>query len=108
MDQGAAMNLQSGFKLLLASAAAACFVLPAHASNGQSSHGGWVSEASEHAPGRLDRDDSGKLDRDDSVKVVSSVKAPEMDPTSAISALTLLVGGLAVIRGRKSVELRSA
>jgi len=26
--------------------------------------------------------------------------APEIDPTSAITALTLLVGGLAVIRGR--------
>jgi len=27
--------------------------------------------------------------------------APEIDPASAISALTLLAGGLAVIRGRR-------
>jgi hypothetical protein len=29
------------------------------------------------------------------------VAAPEIDPASAVSALTLLVGGLAVVRGRK-------
>ena len=28
------------------------------------------------------------------------VKAPEIDPASAIAALTLLAGGLAVLRGR--------
>jgi hypothetical protein len=28
------------------------------------------------------------------------VKAPEVDPASAMGALTLLVGGLAVLRGR--------
>jgi hypothetical protein len=28
--------------------------------------------------------------------------APEIDPASAMSALTLLAGGLAVLRGRKS------
>jgi hypothetical protein len=85
------MKLQSGFKLVLASAVAVCFVLPAYAGN---SHG------------RSDRDDSDKRDRDDSVKVVSSVKAPEIDPTSAISALTLLMGGLAVIHARKPVKLQ--
>ena len=30
------------------------------------------------------------------------VAAPEIDPASAMSALTLLVGGLAVIRGRRT------
>jgi hypothetical protein len=30
------------------------------------------------------------------------VAAPEIDPASAFSALTLLAGGLAAIRGRKS------
>jgi hypothetical protein len=30
------------------------------------------------------------------------VKAPEIDPSSAITAITLLLGGLTVIRGRKS------
>ena len=30
------------------------------------------------------------------------VPAPEIDPASAFSALTLLAGGLAAIRGRKS------
>jgi hypothetical protein len=28
--------------------------------------------------------------------------APEIDPASTVSALTLLLGGLAVLRGRKS------
>jgi hypothetical protein len=31
-----------------------------------------------------------------------SVRAPEIDPASAMSALTLLAGGLVVLRGRKS------
>jgi hypothetical protein len=30
------------------------------------------------------------------------VRAPEIDPASAMSALTLLAGGLVVLRGRKS------
>jgi hypothetical protein len=30
------------------------------------------------------------------------VAAPEIDPASAVSALTLLMGGLAVVRGRKT------
>lgn len=29
------------------------------------------------------------------------VSAPEIDPASALSGLTLLVGGLAVVRGRR-------
>jgi hypothetical protein len=32
---------------------------------------------------------------------VGAVAAPEIDPASALSGLTLLVGGIAVIRGRK-------
>ena len=31
-----------------------------------------------------------------------SVAAPEIDPAGAMSALTLLAGGLAVLRGRRS------
>lgn len=34
-------------------------------------------------------------------QVSGTVSAPEIDPTSAISALTLLLGSLAVLRGRK-------
>jgi hypothetical protein len=30
-----------------------------------------------------------------------AVSAPEIDPASALSGLTLLVGGLAVVRGRR-------
>jgi hypothetical protein len=30
------------------------------------------------------------------------VKAPELDPSSAIAGLTLMMGGLAVLRGRRS------
>jgi hypothetical protein len=33
--------------------------------------------------------------------VVGVASAPEMDPASALSALTLLVGGVAVMRGRR-------
>ena len=32
----------------------------------------------------------------------SAIAAPEIDPTSAISGLTLLLGGIAVLRGRKA------
>jgi hypothetical protein len=30
-----------------------------------------------------------------------TVSAPEIDPASALSGLTMLVGGLAVVRGRR-------
>jgi hypothetical protein len=33
---------------------------------------------------------------------VIAVQAPEIDPVSAISAITLLLGGLVVLRARKS------
>jgi hypothetical protein len=33
--------------------------------------------------------------------VAGVAAAPEMDPASALSALTLLVGGVAVMRGRR-------
>jgi hypothetical protein len=32
----------------------------------------------------------------------SPLTAPEIDPSSAIAAMSLLVGGLAVLRGRRS------
>lgn len=32
---------------------------------------------------------------------VGTVSAPEIDPASALSGLTLLVGGIAVMRGRR-------
>lgn len=32
----------------------------------------------------------------------SSMSAPEIDPAGALSGLTLLAGGLAVVRGRRS------
>ena len=34
-------------------------------------------------------------------KTPSVIAAPEMDPTSAIAALTLMLGSLAVLRGRR-------
>jgi hypothetical protein len=34
------------------------------------------------------------------------VKAPEIDPASAMSALSLLAGGLVVLRGRKAKKTR--
>lgn len=39
------------------------------------------------------------------VMITSAIKAPEIDPTSAASGLTLLVGGLAVLRGRKQQRI---
>jgi hypothetical protein len=30
-----------------------------------------------------------------------SLRAPEIDPASAVAAMTLLLGGIAVMRGRK-------
>lgn len=32
------------------------------------------------------------------------VRAPEIDPSSAMAGLTLLAGGLAVLRGRRSIK----
>jgi len=34
----------------------------------------------------------------------SSVKAPEIDPASAMAGLTMLAGGLAVLRGRRRIK----
>jgi hypothetical protein len=34
----------------------------------------------------------------------SPVKAPEIDPASAMAGLTILAGGLAVLRGRRRVN----
>jgi hypothetical protein len=56
----------------------------------------------------------GSLDRQDSGTValtnlsVGQVQAPEIDPASALSGLTLLIGSLAVVRGRKSALLQPA
>ncbi|MGC2030013.1 MAG: hypothetical protein WA642_08340 [Steroidobacteraceae bacterium] len=42
------------------------------------------------------------------VNLGSAAQAPEIDPSSAFSALTLLLGGLAVIRGRKFAKAPAA
>jgi hypothetical protein len=57
--------------------------------------------------GRFDRGDSGSL-RLSNVSFGVAAQAPEIDPASALSALTLLAGGLAVIRGRKAGKVQSA
>jgi hypothetical protein len=59
-----------------------------------------------YSHGQLDRDESGTVDLGN--VSVAEVQAPEIDPTSAFSAMTLLIGGLAVIRGRQTVKLQSA
>jgi hypothetical protein len=56
--------------------------------------------------GRFDRGDSGSV-RLSNVSF-GTVQAPEIDPASALSALTLLAGGLAVIRGRKLGKAQTA
>jgi hypothetical protein len=35
------------------------------------------------------------------------VKAPEIDPASAMAGLTLMAGGLAVLRGRRRIKLKA-
>lgn len=53
--------------------------------------------------------DSGKCYNLSFITVCSSsnpspVKAPEIDPASALAGLTMLAGGLAVLRGRRRVN----
>jgi hypothetical protein len=52
------------------------------------------------ANGNLDSQSSGAANLSN-VSVTQVAQAPEIDPASAVSALTLLMGGIAVIRGRK-------
>jgi hypothetical protein len=47
----------------------------------------------------------GEVDVINSYATASAVKAPEIDPASATSAMTLLFGGLAVLRGRGKQSL---
>ena len=44
--------------------------------------------------------------RKDATDPTTPAAAPEIDPASAISAFTLLAGGLAVIRGRRAAPKR--
>ena len=57
--------------------------------------------------GKLDTRDSGSWSLSN-IGIGQAVAAPEIDPTSALSALTLLAGGLAVVRGRKFAKIQSA
>jgi hypothetical protein len=44
----------------------------------------------------------------DQIGAIEVVRAPEIDPTSAASGLTLLMGGLVVLRGRKKLDSAAA
>ena len=55
--------------------------------------------------GRFDAQDSGSV-RLENVSAGQGIQAPEIDPTSALSALTLLAGSLAIIRGRKFAKIQ--
>jgi hypothetical protein len=57
--------------------------------------------------GRLDSGASGQAFMSD-VNLGTVAQAPEMNPASALSALTLLLGGLAVIRGKKFAKAPAA
>jgi len=57
--------------------------------------------------GRLDRKDSGQ-EFLSNVSLGTPTQAPEMDLASGLSALTLLVGGLAVMRGKKFAKATAA
>lgn len=54
------------------------------------------------ANGNLDLQSSGVANLSNAG--ITQVQAPEMDPASALGALTLLVGGIAVIRAKKSLQ----
>jgi hypothetical protein len=58
--------------------------------------------------GKPDRRDSGEVILSNVSLVQGGVQAPEIDPASTLSALTLLIGGLAVIRGKKFVKAPAA
>jgi hypothetical protein len=55
--------------------------------------------------GRFDAQDSGSV-RLENVSAGQGIQAPEIDPTSALSALTLLAGSLVIIRGRKFAKIQ--
>ena len=42
--------------------------------------------------------------KDATLSATSSVVAPEIDPASAMAGLTMLAGGLAVLRGRRRMK----
>ena len=58
--------------------------------------------------GKPDRRDSGEVILSNVSPVQGGVQAPEIDPASTLSALTLLIGGLAVIRGKKFAKAPAA
>jgi hypothetical protein len=60
--------------------------------------------------GNLNLQDSGSvsLSNISLVRDVQRFQAPEIDPSSAASALTLLLGGLAVVRGRHKPKMQAA
>jgi hypothetical protein len=58
--------------------------------------------------GKPDRRDSGEAILSNVSQVQGGVQAPEIDPASTLSALTLLIGGLAVIRGKKFAKAPAA
>ena len=58
--------------------------------------------------GKPDRRDSGEVILSNVSLVQGGVQAPEIDSASTLSALTLLIGGLAVIRGKKFAKAPAA
>jgi hypothetical protein len=58
--------------------------------------------------GKPDRRDSGEVILSNVSLLQGGVQAPEIDPASTLSALTLLIGGLAVIRGKKFAKAPAA
>ena len=61
-----------------------------------------------YAEGKPDRLDSGEVILSNVSPVQGTAQAPEIDPASTLSALTLLIGGLAVIRGKKFAKAPAA
>lgn len=53
-----------------------------------------------HRDDQGDRDDAHDSDRHD-------MKAPEIDPSSAMAGLSLMAGGLVVLRGRRRIKTQA-
>jgi hypothetical protein len=72
-------------------------IAAATAASGQGNNGQGNNGQGNNDQGNNGQGNNGQGNTD--TKVIAA--APEMDPASVISALTLLAGGLAVIRGRR-------
>jgi len=78
-------------------ASAALLLITAGAASAEEPHKNWASWES----GRPDETPSFSAPGSDHGGSAPQVMAPEIDPASSVAAMTLLIGGMVVLRGRK-------